>query len=110
MNGNPNTAQKRYHSELREMFGIGELHHIFGSKRKFKGHGQVGEWIVIMLSHEMHADINEFSFEQEKEMFFNQQAQYEVYYGKPSPVPKVVADIYAAMKHKQEVVKGIPLL
>ena len=110
MNGNPNAAQKRYHNELREMFGIGELHHIFGSKRKFKGYGQVGEWLVIMLSKEMHADISEFSFEQEKKMFFNQQAQYEACYGKPSPVPKVVADIYQSMKHKQEVVKGIPLL
>ena len=110
MNGNPNAAQKRYHNELREMFGVGELHHCFGSKRKFKNHGQVGEWLCIMLSKEMHADIKEFTFEQEKEMFFKQQAKYERVYGKPSPVPTVVADIYRSMKHKQEVVKGIPLI
>ena len=43
MNGDPNAEQKRYHDDLREMYyetqgdkGLGELHHIWGSKENFK--------------------------------------------------------------------------
>jgi hypothetical protein len=110
MNGNPTKAQSNYHKELREMYPYYELHHPFGSKRKFKGHGQVGEWIVVMLSHELHCDIRDFSFEEEKAMFFNQQAEYEKFHGKPSPVPKIIADIYRMMRHRHEVFKGFPCI
>jgi hypothetical protein len=109
MNSVTTAAQKRYQNELRQIYPPNyELHHILGGKRKFKGVGNSGEWLVLMLSHEMHCDIKEFSFEEERDMFFNQQSKYEKFHGKPSPVPKIIADIYRMMRHRHEVFKGFP--
>ena len=77
MNGNPNSAQKAFHDELRQMFwetegGGGELHHVFGSKWKRKGFDKAGEWIVILLHREVHQNIKQYSFEAERGLFLEQ--------------------------------------
>lgn len=115
MNGNPNTAQKRFHDELREMFfytvgGSGELHHIFGSKEKFKllteaGIDKAGEWFVIMLPKYVHDDIKSYSFEAERGMFLQQERDYARYFGKISPIPEQVITYYQQMLSKHHRLK-----
>jgi len=111
MNGNPNAEQKRYHLELREMCyyefgGRGQLHHIFGSKSNFKGFVKPGEWLQILLTPEVHADIKSYSFKAERGMFLAQQRAYERYWGKPSPVPADLVEVYKAMLDKHSVSKA----
>jgi len=111
MNGNPNAAQKRFHDELREMYyekygGRGELHHVFGSKERFKLLKEAfvdkpGEWFVILLTPEDHRDIKLFSFDGEKGMFFKQKRDYEKFFEKPYPVPEKAMLYYQAMDYKQ---------
>jgi len=118
MNGNPNAAQKRYHDELREWYfetqmqhGVGELHHIFGSKEKFKllkeaGIEKAGEWFVIMLPKTVHDDIKSYSFEGERALFFGQKLDYKYFFGKESPIPREVFDYYTQMTSKHQGLKN----
>ncbi len=113
MNGNPNAAQKRYHDELREMYfdrfgGRGELHHVFGSKWKRKGYLKPGEWIVILLTPEVHHEIKKYSFEAERGMFLNQLREYEMYFGKRPPVPEGLVASYREMLNRHDTTKGLP--
>lgn len=117
MNGNPNKKQKDFHNDLREMYfetrmheGIGELHHIFGSKEKFKllkeaGVEKAGEWFVIMLPKSVHDTIKDYSFEGERSMFFEQQRNYLRHFGKDSPVPDDVVRYYSQMLSKHHRLK-----
>jgi hypothetical protein len=117
MNGNPTAEQKRFHDDLREMYfdtqmhnGIGELHHIFGSKEKFKllkeaDVARPGEWFVIMIPKKIHDDIDNYSFESERGMFFKQQRDYLRFFEKPSPMPDHVINYYTQMLSKQHRLK-----
>lgn len=115
MNSNPNAAQKRFQNELRVMFwekfaARCEIHHIFGSKEKFKllkeaGIDKPGEWFVIAMTPKDHADIKNYSFEGERAMFIQQQRDYEKYFGHPSPVPKEVIQYYKQMLSKHHRLK-----
>jgi hypothetical protein len=117
MNGNPNKKQKDFHNELREMYfytkmhnGTGELHHIFGSKEKFKllkeaGVDKPGEWLVIMIPRSVHLDIKNYSFEAERAMFLEQKREYEKYFGKEYPVPVDCIRYYNQMLSKQHRLK-----
>jgi hypothetical protein len=115
MNGNPSAEQKRFHDDLRLMHfemnrGIGELHHIFGSKEKFKllkeaEIAKPGEWFVIMLEKDVHDNIKEYSFESERAMFFQQQRDYKRHFGKDSPVPDDVIRYYTQMLSKHHRLK-----
>jgi len=119
MNQNPTAEQKRFHDRLREMYfytqmhnGVGELHHIFGSKYKAKalkeeGIERPGEWLVMMIPKKDHDAIDQFSFEAERGMFLEQQREYQKYFGEPSPVPQIVIDYFKTMKSKQDVVRFI---
>lgn len=121
MNGNPNAAQKRFHNELRDMYshtkiqhGIGELHHIFGSKAKFKllkeaGVKKPGEWFVIMIPKKVHDDIDHYTFDDERNMFLQQKEDYEKYYEKDCPIPEECYTYYNAMLSKQHILKNWPL-
>ncbi len=118
MLGNPSAAQKRYHDELREMYadtqygrrGVGELHHIFGSKEKFKllkesGVNKPGEWFVVFIPRTVHSDIKSYSFEEERSMFFNQGLDYIDYFGKDWPVPNSCLRYYNQMLSKHHRLK-----
>jgi len=121
MNGNPSAAQKRYHDELRQMYyerssarGVGELHHIWGSKAKFKllseaGIDKAGEWFVVMLPKSDHDNINNWTFEEERGLFMYQQRAYAHHFNKPSPVPKLVSTYYQALLSKQYILKRWPV-
>ena len=112
MNGNPSAEQKRYHNELREWYyetqmhnGTGELHHIFGSKEKFKllkeaGVEKAGEWFVVMIPKTVHDDIKHYSFDSERGMFTKQRRDYKNYFGKETPVPVEVFMYYTNMLSK----------
>lgn len=113
MYGNPSAEQKRFHAELRDMYaftqwkkdGTGELHHIFGSKAKFKllkeaGIKKEGEWFVVMIPKRDHDMIGGFSFEAERGWFLKQQQDYEEYYGRKSPMPDLVITYYKLLKGK----------
>ena len=120
MNGNPSAEQKRFHDELREMYfytqmheGVGELHHIFGSKEPFKllseaGIAKAGEWFVVMIPKVVHDNIKQYSFEAERGMFLQQQRDYARYFNKPSPVPEEVIRYYEAMLSKHYRLKSWP--
>jgi len=116
MNGSPTKEQHRFQNiELREMFriihgGECELHHCFGSKTKFKllteaGIKKAGEWLVVAMSKEAHADINDFSFEEERELFMKQERDYLKHFEKKSPVPQEVIDYYNQMTSKHQGLK-----
>lgn len=111
MNGNPTAEQQRYHDRLREIYySNGQLHHIWGSKEKFKllkesGINRPGEWLVIFLPLEVHEQIDSYSFDQERQMFLNQQEEYSFYFGEKSPVPEVVIDYYKQLLSKRQVIK-----
>lgn len=116
INSNPAARQRKFQNvELREMFrilhgGECENHHIFGSKTKFKllseaGIKKAGEWLVLAMSKEAHADINDFSFEEERELFMKQQRDYLKHFGVPSPVPQEVIDYYNQMTSKHQGLK-----
>jgi hypothetical protein len=116
MNGTPSARQRKFQNvELREMFriiygGECEIHHIFGSKTKFKllseaGIKNAGEWFVIAMSKECHADINDFNFEEERELFMKQQQDYLKHFGETSPVPQEVVDYYNQMTSKHQGLK-----
>lgn len=115
MNSNPNSTQRRFQDDLRLMHfeksrGLGELHHIFGSKEKFKllkeaGIDKPGEWFVIMLPKDVHDSIKEYSFEAERAMFFQQQRDYLRHFGEPSPVPDDVIRYYTQMLSKHHRLK-----
>ncbi len=118
MNQNPSAEQDRFHNELREMFfetqgGGGELHHIFGSKEKFKllkeaGIKKAGEWFVILLHKSIHDDIKKYSFDAERGMFFQQVRQYESFFNKKCPVPDEIIVYYNAMLSKHYRLKVWP--
>jgi hypothetical protein len=115
MNSNPNASQKRYHNDLRVLFwekfaARCEIHHIFGSKEKFKllkeaGIDKPGEWFVIMLPKDVHDSIKEYSFEAERARFFQQQRDYLRHFGEPSPVPDDVIRYYTQMLSKHHRLK-----
>jgi len=117
LNGNPSAAQKRFHDELRRMYfetqshnGIGELHHIWGSKMKCKllseaGIDKPGEWLVIMLPKTVHDNIKSYTFEEEREYFMAQQREYFQFYHKESPVPEEVVKYYKMLNSKQQVIR-----
>jgi hypothetical protein len=106
VNGNPDSAQREFHKELRELHGAGELHHIFGSKRKIYNYRKSGEWLVMMLSAEHHRNISKLSFEEERFLFLSKIAEYEQHYQKPCPIPEGLIKAYKSMTHKQQVMKG----
>jgi hypothetical protein len=115
MNGNPSAEQKRFHDDLRLMHyengnGIAELHHVFGSKEKFKllkeaGVAKPGEWFVILLPKDVHDTIKDYSFEAERGMFFQQQREYQRFFDKPSPVPDEIVRYYTQMLSKHHRLK-----
>ena len=125
MNGNPASAQKRYHNELRSMYyedgkpyffgekkDIAELHHVFGqsySPQVLKDFDimKAGEWLVIMLPRTIHVNIKKYAFEVERDMFLIQQKDYENHFGKPSPVPEKVVQYYEALLSKQFIVREL---
>jgi len=117
VNSNPNAAQKAYQDELRDMYfaryaGRGQIHHIFGSKAKFKaakeaGIARPGEWLVILLADDVHENIGDYSFEAERGLFLQQQREYEQYFGKPSPVPTEIVQMYKNMRHRQDITGGV---
>ncbi len=118
MNGNPNAEQKRYHNELREWYfetqmhlGVGELHHIFGSKEKFKllkeaGIEKAGEWFVIMIPKTVHDDIKNYSFEAERGLFMQQRRDYKNFFNKETPVPVEIFMYYNQMLSKHHRLKN----
>jgi len=117
LNGNPNSAQKRFHDDLRLMYfetqhhnGIGELHHLFGSKAKFKllseaGIDKGGEWLIIMIPKTVHDDIKEYGFEYERGTFLSQQREYQSFFGKPSPIPEEVIEYMKLLPSKHAILK-----
>jgi len=115
MNGNPNAAQKRFHNDLREMYyqkygGRGELHHVFGSKwncevwtgdiENPKKVAKPGEWIVILLTPEVHHDIKNYSFEAERGLFLEQLRDYKEYFGRDPEIPEELVEHYKSMISK----------
>ena len=116
MNSNPNSNQKKFHSDLRIMFwekhgSRCEIHHVFGSKFKAKllkeaGVDKAGEWLVIAMHPEDHAAINDYSFEGERALFLEQKRNYENYFKKPIPVPEEVFTYYSLMTSKHQGVKS----
>ena len=111
MNGNPNAAQKRFHTELREMTatlcgGNGELHYIVGSKRNIYKYERAGEWLVLLIHKESHDNIKKLGFQWEQKKFKEQKNYYENYFGKPYPVPEGLFRSFTEMKTKQQVMKG----
>lgn len=120
MNGDPNAEQKRYHDDLREMYyetqgdkGLGELHHIWGSKENFKllkeaGIVKPGEWFVEMIPKTTHDNIKSFSFEYQKDVFLAQQRDYHRFFDRPSPVPAECLTYITALLSKQYILKVWP--
>jgi hypothetical protein len=112
MNGNPNSEQKRFHNNLREMGCIVtgayqvEIHHIFGSKWKAKGFKKAGEWLVIPLSPEIHKTIKCYTFEWEREQWITAIGRHEDRFGY-QPVPRDLIEYVCNMKHKQDITKGL---
>lgn len=106
MNGFPNAIQKRWHSDLRQIAydkfgGRSELHHIMGARWKLKGFDKPGEFLVIMLTPEIHADIKNYSFESERALFLESLRSYQSYYGKLPSVPSKLVEHYIKMKSRQ---------
>jgi len=86
MNSNPNAEQQRFHNDLRELGCIVtganqvQIHHIMGSKWKAKGFSKPGEWLVLPLCHDTHADIDNYSFEGERGLFLAMLRKYQLHY------------------------------
>jgi hypothetical protein len=115
MNGFPTAEQKRFHDDLRDIGCIVtgamvvEIHHIFGSKWKAKGFNKPGEWLVIPLHRKTHAEINSYSFESERALFLASLRKYKLIFGKDAPVPEMLIEYYKAMKHRNDITKGLPI-
>ena len=93
--------------------GVGELHHIWGSKANFKllseaGIDKPGEWFVEMIPKTVHDNIKAFSFDYQREVFFAQQRDYQRYFDKPSPMPKECLIYLEALLSKQYILKVWP--
>ena len=98
--------------ETQHRNGIGELHHIFGSKHKVKvlkeaGIDKCGEWLVIMIPRTVHIDIKSHGFEYERGVFLAQQREYFNFYHKESPMPKEVIRYMELIKNKQELIREL---
>ena len=118
MNGNPSAKQKRFHNALREWYfytqmhnGVGELHHIFGSKANFKllqeeDIDRAGEWFVIMIPKTVHDDIKNYSFEAERGLFLDQRRKFERYFSTPIPVPEKCFEYYEKLTSKHQGLKS----
>ena len=111
INGNPSAEQQRFHDELRELGCVvtgsncPELHHVFGSKWKAKGFKKPGEWIIIPLCHDVHQNIKDYTFEEERNLFRATLDAYWIHFDKLPPVPSKLVKYVRDMRHRQDITR-----
>ena len=115
MNGDPTAEQQRFQNDLREMGCIitgsnsPDIHHIFGSKWKAKGFKKPGEWLVVPLNREDHADIAAYSFDAERGLFLAALRKYELEYNCVHPIPPMLIQYYINMRHRKDITRGLSI-
>lgn len=101
----PNSAQKEFHRELRELgccltgMNYPELHHVVGASGK-ENKVWIGQWFVLMLCSHLHRlgpeNVTDWPkrftdlYGTQRALFKKQCKRYEEHYGKPVPIPEEV--------------------